>query len=116
MRIIMSKIALVTGVTGQDGSYLAELLLNKNYTVIGLHRRTSFNNFNRINHLLDNDQFSLEEFDLTDPSNVISIIDKYQPDEFYNLAAQSHVQTSFKQPTVSLMTTELSTTPKDTMT
>lgn len=95
----MSKIALVTGVTGQDGSYLAELLLNKNYTVIGLHRRTSFNNFNRINHLLDNDQFSLEEFDLTDPSNVISIIDKYQPDEFYNLAAQSHVQTSFKQPT-----------------
>ncbi len=95
----MSKIALVTGVTGQDGSYLSELLLDKKYTVVGLHRRTSFNNFSRINHLLNNSQFILEEFDLTDPTNVINTIDKYQPDEFYNLAAQSHVQTSFKQPT-----------------
>jgi GDPmannose 4,6-dehydratase len=94
----MTKIALVTGVTGQDGSYLSELLLDKNYTVIGLHRRTSTYNFHRIDHLLNNPQFILEEFDLTDPANILNIIDRYQPDEFYNLAAQSHVQTSFKQP------------------
>jgi GDPmannose 4,6-dehydratase len=94
----MSRIALLTGITGQDGSYLAELLLQKNYQVVGLHRRSSINNFGRIDHLLDNSQFSLEEFDLTDPSSVINIINKYQPHEFYNLAAQSHVDTSFKQP------------------
>ena len=94
----MTKIALVSGVTGQDGSYLAELLLKYNYTVIGLHRRSSVNNLERINHLIDNEQFKLEEFDLTDPSNCDHMINKYQPDEFYNLAAQSHVGTSFKQP------------------
>jgi GDPmannose 4,6-dehydratase len=95
---MMTKIALVSGVTGQDGSYLAELLLKYNYTVIGLHRRSSVNNLERINHLIDNEQFKLEEFDLTDPSNCDHMINKYQPDEFYNLAAQSHVGTSFKQP------------------
>lgn len=94
----MAKIALVSGVTGQDGSYLAELLLKHNYMVIGLHRRSSVNNLERINHLIDNEQFKLEEFDLTDASNCDNVINRYQPDEFYNLAAQSHVGTSFKQP------------------
>lgn len=93
-----SKIALVSGVTGQDGSYLADLLLKQNYTVIGLHRRSSTNNFERIQHILNHEKFKLEEFDLTDPSGCNNIIDSYQPDEFYNLAAQSHVGTSFKQP------------------
>lgn len=95
----MNKIALITGVTGQDGSYLSELLLNKNYTVVGLHRRSSVNNFGRINHLLNHPNFILEEFDITDPSNVLYLINTYLPHEFYNLAAQSHVETSFKQPT-----------------
>lgn len=97
-----NKIALVTGVTGQDGSYLAELLLSKDYTVVGLKRRSSTNNNIRIEHILDNPNFSLEEFDLTDPTNVIKTIDKYQADEFYNLAAQSHVKTSFSQPTTTI--------------
>lgn len=90
--------ALITGVTGQDGSYLADLLLEKDYTVIGCHRRSSVNNFERINHLLKHPQFILEEFDLIDPSGVNSTLAKYTPDELYNLAAQSHVGTSFKQP------------------
>jgi|TARA_B100001094_G_scaffold7445_1_gene6657 GDPmannose 4,6-dehydratase len=97
-----NKLALVTGVTGQDGSYLAELLLLKNYTVIGLKRRSSTNNNYRIEHILDDPNFTLEEFDLTDPTNVIKTIDKYQPEEFYNLAAQSHVKTSFSQPTTTI--------------
>lgn len=95
----MTKTALITGITGQDGSYLAELLLQKDYTVVGLYRRTSIDHFDRIKHLIQNPNLILEEFDLTDPSNVINTIDKYQPDEFYNLAAQSHVETSFRQPT-----------------
>jgi len=94
----MNKTALITGITGQDGSYLADLLLEQDYTVIGLHRRSSTNNFSRINHLANNSRFSLEELDLTDPSNISFLIHKYQPEEFYNLAAQSHVATSFKQP------------------
>lgn len=94
----MTKTALVTGVTGQDGSYLAELLLSRNYNVVGLYRRSSSLNFDRIAHI-SSPQFSVEEFDLTDPSDIASIIDKYKPDELYNLAAQSHVGTSFKQPT-----------------
>jgi GDPmannose 4,6-dehydratase len=96
----MTKTALVTGITGQDGSYLAEFLLDKNYTVVGLHRRSSTNNTTRFQHYLHHPNFSLEEFDLTDPSGINQTIIKYQPDEFYNLAAQSHVGTSFKQPTV----------------
>lgn len=95
----MKKTALVTGITGQDGSYLAELLLEKNYNVVGLHRRSSVNNFERIQHIIKDPNFKLNEFDLTDPSNVIRTIDMYGPDEFYNLAAQSHVGTSFNQPT-----------------
>ena len=92
------KTAIITGITGQDGSYLSELLLEKEYNVIGCHRRSSTNNFNRINHLLSNPRYKLNEFDLTDPSGVTQTVSKYQPDEFYNLAAQSHVGTSFKQP------------------
>jgi len=95
----MTKTAIITGVTGQDGSYLSELLLDKGYKVIGLHRRSSINNFERINHIIKAPQFILEECDLTDPSNIIGLIDRYQPQEFYNLAAQSHVETSFRQPT-----------------
>lgn len=94
-----NKKALVTGITGQDGSYLAEHLLNNNYTVIGLHRRSSTVNTQRISHLLHNPNFSLEEFDLTDPSGTNRVLTNHKPDEFYNLGAQSHVGTSFKQPT-----------------
>lgn len=94
----MSKTALVTGVTGQDGSYLAELLLSRGYKVVGLYRRSSTSSFERIHHIISAD-FILEEFDLTDPTDNSFIIDKYKPDELYNLAAQSHVGTSFKQPT-----------------
>lgn len=92
------KVALVTGVTGQDGSYLAEFLLDHDYTVVGLVRRSSNLNTHRISNILNNPQFKLEEFDLTDPVSCSGMIQKYQPDEFYNLAAQSHVGTSFKQP------------------
>lgn len=95
----MRKTALITGITGQDGSYLAELLLQKDYLVVGLHRRSSVNNFERIHQITKHPNFRLSEFDLTDPSNVIRTIDMYGPDEFYNLAAQSHVGTSFNQPT-----------------
>lgn len=101
------KIALVTGVTGQDGSYLSDLLLEKEYKVVGLHRRSSTNNTVRISHLLHNPNFLLEEFDLTDPSGCNRIIDHYQPHEFYNLGAQSHVGTSFKQPSTTI---EINTT------
>lgn len=92
------KTALITGITGQDGSYLADLLLEKKYNVVGLYRRSSSQNFSRISHILHNPNFSLEEFDLTDPSGTNFIVRKYQPDELYNLGAQSHVGTSFKQP------------------
>lgn len=95
----MNKIALITGVNGQDGSYLAEFLLEKQYKVIGLHRRSSSNNLARLTHILHHSNFILEEFDLTDPSGCNSVIIRYQPHEVYNLGAQSHVGTSFKQPT-----------------
>jgi GDPmannose 4,6-dehydratase len=94
----MNKTAIITGITGQDGSYLAEYLLSKEYKVIGLYRRSSINNHERVDHLLHYENFSLEEFDLTDPSGCSSVIEKYQPDELYNLAAMSHVGTSFHQP------------------
>jgi GDPmannose 4,6-dehydratase len=93
------KTALITGITGQDGSYLADLLLQKEYVVVGLHRRSSTNNTGRINHLIHHKNFILEEFDLTDPSGINTLVKKYQPEELYNLGAQSHVGTSFKQPT-----------------
>ena len=92
------KTAIVTGITGQDGSYLSELLLQYNYTVIACKRRSSTNNLERVAHLINNPNYILTEFDLTDPSGVHQTIKGYQADEFYNLAAQSHVGTSFKQP------------------
>ena len=94
----MNKKACITGITGQDGSYLAESLISRGYEVVGLHRRNSTNNFGRINHLIDHKLFTLEEFDITDPSCVAQTVTQNDPDEFYNLAAQSHVGTSFKQP------------------
>jgi GDPmannose 4,6-dehydratase len=93
------KTALVTGITGQDGSYLSEYLLDQGYKVVGLYRRSSTNNTSRINHILNHPNLSMEEFDLTDPSGCNRIINNYKPNEFYNLAAQSHVGTSFIQPT-----------------
>ena len=95
------KIALITGITGQDGSYLAEFLLKKNYVVHGIKRRTSLFNTDRIDHLyqdphVDNRNFMLHYGDMTDSSSLIHIIQKVQPDEIYNLAAQSHVAVSFE--------------------
>jgi len=97
------KTAIITGVNGQDGSYLAELLLSKGYRVIGLKRRTSTINTERIDHIYISDkvsqaQFKLHYYDLSDGSAVCNLLSKYQPDEFYNLAAQSHVAVSFEIP------------------
>ena len=97
------KVALVTGVTGQDGSYLAELLLSKGYEVHGIKRRASMFNTERIDHLYQDShatdrRFVLHHGDLTDSANLISIVQRVQPDEIYNLAAQSHVAVSFEQP------------------
>jgi len=99
----MSRTALITGITGQDGSYLAELLLDKGYTVHGIKRRTSLFNTDRIDHLYhdphESDQrFILHHGDMTDSSSLIRIIQQVQPDEIYNLAAQSHVAVSFEEP------------------
>ena len=94
----MSKKAIITGINGQDGSYLVENLLSKDYQVIGLYRRSSTNTLGRVQHLLNHPGLILKEFDLTDPSGCVEIISDNKPDEFYNLAAQSHVGTSFKQP------------------
>jgi GDPmannose 4,6-dehydratase len=96
----MKKIALITGVTGQDGAYLAELLLEKNYAVHGVKRRASLINTARIDHLLIKypNTFHLHHGDLTDTSSLIRIIKETQPDEIYNLAAQSHVAVSFEEP------------------
>ncbi len=97
------KVALITGITGQDGAYLAEFLLNKGYIVHGIKRRTSLFNTDRIDHLYrdphDKDvRFYLHHGDLTDSSSLIRIIKHTQPDEIYNLAAQSHVAVSFEEP------------------
>jgi len=94
----MTKIALITGVTGQDGSYLAELLLDKGYEVHGLKRRSSSFNTGRIEHLLDNPMFKLHDGDLTDSTNLIRLVKETEPDEIYNLAAQSHVKVSWDCP------------------
>lgn len=94
----MNKTAIISGVTGQDGSYLTELLLEKNYKVIGLYRRSSSPHFERLSNIINSPNLNLIEFDLTDPISIYNIISKYQPDEFYNLAAMSHVATSFSQP------------------
>jgi GDPmannose 4,6-dehydratase len=97
------KVALITGVTGQDGSYLAEFLLNKGYEVHGMKRRASSFNTSRVDHLYldpheENVRFFLHHGDMTDASSLVRIIQKIKPDEIYNLAAQSHVAVSFEQP------------------
>ncbi len=99
----MSKTALITGITGQDGAYLAELLLKKGYIVHGIKRRSSLFNTDRIDHLyqdphVEDKKFFLHYGDLTDSTNLIRIIQEVQPDEIYNLGAQSHVQVSFETP------------------
>ena len=93
-----SKTAIITGVNGQDGSYLAELLLEKNYRVIGLKRRTSTISTDRIDHLMSNPNFVLRYYDLLDSSAAMRMVHEYKPDEVYNLAAQSHVAVSFELP------------------
>ena len=97
------KVALITGITGQDGAYLAELLLNKGYEVHGIKRRASLFNTQRIDHLYRDPhdtgrKFSLHYGDLSDSTNLIRIIQQVRPDEIYNLAAQSHVKVSFESP------------------
>jgi GDPmannose 4,6-dehydratase len=97
------KVALITGVTGQDGAYLAELLLSKGYEVHGIKRRSSLFNTDRVDHLyqdphVDNQRFKLHYGDLTDSTNLIRIVQETQPDEIYNLGAMSHVAVSFEQP------------------
>ncbi len=93
-----NKTALVTGITGQDGSYLAELLLDKGYRVVGLKRRTSMINTDRIDHIFENPNLTLEYYDLNDTSSIWNLMLKYKPDEIYNIAAQSHVKVSFDIP------------------
>jgi len=98
----MKKKALITGITGQDGSYLAELLLKKNYIVHGIKRKSSSFNTERIDHLIENKKFKNKFFihygDLTDSDSIFKIINKVRPDEIYNLGAQSHVGVSFENP------------------
>jgi GDPmannose 4,6-dehydratase len=105
----MKKTAIITGITGQDGAYLAELLLDKNYTVYGTYRRTSSVNFWRIEELgiQKHPDLHLVEYDLTDLGSTIALLNKAQPDEIYNLAAQSFVAVSFDQPTTTAQITGL---------
>ncbi len=108
------KVALISGITGQDGAYLAEFLLKKGYRVHGIKRRSSLFNTDRIDHLyedphVENRNFILHYGDLTDASNLIRIIQEVQPDEIYNLAAQSHVQVSFETPEYTANTDALGT-------
>lgn len=91
-------IAFITGITGQDGSYLAELLLDKGYEVHGMKRRSSSFNTERIDHIFDHQKLTLHYGDLTDSMNVLRLIQKIRPDEVYNLGAMSHVQVSFEMP------------------
>jgi GDPmannose 4,6-dehydratase len=104
----MTKQALITGVTGQDGSYLAELLLDKGYNVVGMVRRSSTVSFERITHLMDHIEFV--SGDLLDQMSLVEILREHHPDEVYNLAAQSYVQTSFNQPVLTGDTTALGVT------
>ena len=101
MRVNLKK-SLITGITGQDGSYLAELLLDKGYEVHGIIRRSSSFNTGRIDHIINDDQYRDQFFfhhgDVTDASNLNRILEKVEPDEIYNLAAQSHVKVSFEMP------------------
>ena len=100
---MIQKVALITGITGQDGSYLAEFLLEKGYIVHGIKRRASLFNTQRVDHIyqdphVDNASFKLHYGDLSDSTNLIRIIQETQPDEIYNLGAQSHVAVSFESP------------------
>jgi GDPmannose 4,6-dehydratase len=107
----MKTVGVITGVTGQDGSYLAELLLSKGYTVIGLKRRTSTTNTQRIDHILKEPNFQMHEYDLCDPmsnSALLNTLGTFDRIEIYNLAAQSHVKTSFDQPWNTFQTNALS--------
>ena len=104
----MKRRALITGITGQDGSYLAELLLDKGYDVVGMVRRTSTVTFERIDHLMD--RIELHSGDLMDPLSLIEALRAHKPDEVYNLAAQSFVPTSFEQPVLTGETTALGVT------
>src|SRR3982751_6438455 len=104
----MTTRALITGITGQDGSYLAELLLDKGYDVVGMVRRSSTVNFERIGHLQDD--LPLVPGDLLDEASLIEVLRTHRPDEIYNLAAQSFVQTSFGQPVLTGETTALGVT------
>ena len=111
----MAKVAPITGVTGQDGSYLAELLLEKGYTVHGLLRRASSFNTGRIEHLYQdphepNPRLYLHFADLTDGSRLVTLLERIRPDEVYNLAAQSHVRVSFDEPEYTGMATGLGST------
>ena len=103
------KTAIITGVTGQDGSYLAEFLLDKGYRVVGLKRRTSIINTSRIDHFFENKNFHLRYFDLSDLSSMISIVNEFKPVEVYHLAAQSHVKVSFENPIYTTQTNALGT-------
>ena len=93
------KTALITGITGQDGSYLAELLLSKGYRVVGIKRRTSNLSTDRIDHLFGDENLILKYGNLNDSGNIHRLLIKHKPDEIYNLAAQSHVRVSFETPT-----------------
>ena len=104
----MSKTALITGITGQDGSYLAELLLSKGYKVVGMVRRSSTVNYERIGHLMGDIEFV--PGDLLDQMSLLEVLGSHRPDEVYNLAAQSFVQTSFTQPVLTGETTALGVT------
>ena len=104
----MSKKALITGITGQDGSYLAELLLSKGYKVVGMVRRSSTVNYERIRHLMDD--IEVVAGDLLDQMSLVEALESHKPEEVYNLAAQSFVQTSFTQPVLTGETTALGVT------
>lgn len=105
----MSKTALITGITGQDGSYLAELLLSKGYTVHGIIRRSSSINTERIDHIYNNPNLKLHYGDVTDSLTLMNVLKKHNPDEVYNLAAQSHVKVSFETPEYTAMVDGLGT-------
>ncbi len=105
----MTKVALITGITGQDGSYLTELLLGKGYEVHGLKRRSSSFNTSRIDHLQDNKKLHLHDGDLSDSTNLIRLVKEIEPDEIYNLAAQSHVKVSWDCPEYTADTDALGT-------
>ena len=103
------KTAMITGITGQDGSYLAEFLLSKGYHVVGLKRRTSLLSTDRIDHIFDNPMFTLEYYSLHDPTTLYPLLERYKPQEFYNLAAQSHVRVSFNVPMETVDTVAMGT-------